>query len=52
MFLTYKGGDAIKERVSDIVKKSEPYETVKSDDDITHTVSYCYILFFNIVVEN
>eukprot|EP00347_Sterkiella_histriomuscorum_P011131 403373640 len=38
VFLTYKGGDAITHQVSEITKKTDPYQTVISEDNITHTL--------------
>jgi uncharacterized protein (DUF1015 family) len=43
VFLTFKNGDSIKEKMNDIVKKFEPYTNIKTDDNITHTVRFkCY----------
>ncbi|CDW79948.1 UNKNOWN [Stylonychia lemnae] len=36
VFLTYKKGDSIKEKVNSIVKQNEPYQRVVSEDDIEH----------------
>ena len=40
VFLTYKGGEGIQQKIDHIVKAQEPYSTVTSEDSITHTVSF------------
>ena len=39
VFLTFRKGDSIKEKMANISKSQEPYRTVKADDGVTHTVT-------------
>lgn len=39
VFLTYQRGDAITEKIQDIVSQNEPYSDVVAPDKVQHTVS-------------
>ena len=43
VFLTYKDGECIEQKIMEIVASTEPYSTVHGSDDTEHTLWLCSI---------
>ena len=47
VFLTYQKGDAINEKMNEIVKIQKPYSEITSDDAVKHVVSNLDYKFYS-----